>query len=74
MDVGYTYHALDRMWRRVISKIEVEEAIEKGSAEISKLGRMKSAYRNQRGTLIVIYSIQGSKIIVITLYYKEEYI
>jgi mRNA-degrading endonuclease RelE of RelBE toxin-antitoxin system len=75
MDIGYTYHALDRMWRRGISKHEIEEAIEKGNAETTRLDRAKSTYRNQRGTLIVIYDIEGPRsLIVITAYYKEEHI
>jgi hypothetical protein len=63
MKIYYTNHVLERLRER--GRREVMKAIREGSG-----GRIrKNVYRNQRGSLFVIYTMRGlEKIVVVTAY------
>ena len=72
MNIKYTDHSLARLRKRAISKKEVEEAVNKGRKEATRNGLRKSTHRNQKGILVVIYSAEGPReILIITTYWAQ---
>lgn len=71
MEIEYTDHARVRLYERRVSKKDVKRALYDGSQEDAGDGLIKATHRNQKGVLIVIYSIKDvKKIKVVTAYWK----
>jgi hypothetical protein len=71
LKIDYTIHSLMRLDERGISHLEVEEAIQFGEKSDTPSGLRRSMHRNQKGTLAVIYRIQGpEEVLMITAYWE----
>jgi hypothetical protein len=69
LKIIYTNHSLQRLDERGISRGQVEAAIREGVRYDGEGGLRKAVYRNEKGVIIVVYTIKSvAEIVIITAY------
>jgi len=69
----YTEHILEKLERRGITKKEVEEAVLKAQNRSSQYDKsIRAVYFKNNRKLVVIYRIEGNKIILITTFRNDD--